>query len=181
MGLTYEEQGYRRLRLPQAQLERLECSKPTKSQVKAYSSYKSSGEGIEPYVEFSKEYLMSSSEKKFEWVLPIRLDSPNKSMHWRQRHSKNKRIERMLRFHLKPEIKECKLPCIFILTRIGPRKMDHDNLIYSFKKTRDVLSDLMIPGLAPGQADSDSRLRWIYEQENQGVGIYAIRIEVRQL
>ena len=182
MGLSYDDRGYKRLRLTQAQLERLECSKPIKSQIKAYSSTKAPKCEIDIFDDFMVSYYEENlGQKLFEWILPIHLDTPNKSMHWRTKHARNKRIERMLRFHLKLEIKECKPPCLFILTRIGPRKMDRDNLIYSFKKVRDVLSDLVLPGLAPGQADSDPRLYWRYDQTNQGRGVYAIRIEVRQL
>jgi hypothetical protein len=66
-------------------------------------------------------------------------------------------------------------PCRVRLTRIGPRKLDEDSFIYSFKYVRDEVADLLIPGLARGRADGDKRITWEYVQET---GFYGIRIEI---
>jgi len=49
--------------------------------------------------------------------------------------------------------------------RVASRKLDEgDNLPMAFKYCRDMLSGLLIPGKARGQADSDPRIVWEYGQ-----------------
>ena len=67
------------------------------------------------------------------------------------------------------------LPCLVTITRISPRSYDHDNFVASAKGLRDILSDLVIPGLAPGQADADPRITWHYKQEK---GKQSVRIQI---
>jgi len=56
------------------------------------------------------------------------------------------------------------LPVKVTMTRISPREYDDDNLTSSMKEIRDKVADWLIPGLAPGRADSDERITWVYEQ-----------------
>lgn len=96
-------------------------------------------------------------------------------------------------------------PCYQIkMIRIAPRKLDDDNLVSSFKWIRDELSELLIPEKAyqyiqkkevvkkvkgktyketvnvvrkiKGQADSDERIVWKYDQLTDRA--YSVRIEV---
>lgn len=55
-------------------------------------------------------------------------------------------------------------PILVTLTRHGVRKLDSDNLQFSFKWIRDAVADYLVPGLAKGRADDDPRLKWAYEQ-----------------
>jgi hypothetical protein len=56
------------------------------------------------------------------------------------------------------------------LTRIGPRKLDSDNVAGACKATRDGVADWL------GVDDGDeSRVRWVYAQER---GAYGVRVEV---
>lgn len=50
------------------------------------------------------------------------------------------------------------------LVRHGVRKLDGDNLQFSFKWIRDAVADYLVPGLAKGRADDDPRLMWTYDQ-----------------
>jgi hypothetical protein len=68
------------------------------------------------------------------------------------------------------------LPCHIVLTRIGKKKLDSDNLPMSMKWVRDAVADQLIPGLLPGRADDDSRITWDYAQEIAKE--YAVRIEI---
>lgn len=51
-----------------------------------------------------------------------------------------------------------------ILTRIGPRRLDDDNLAYAFKAARDGVADFL------GIDDGDPRLKWLYAQRKAGPG-----------
>lgn len=55
------------------------------------------------------------------------------------------------------------------LTRIGPRRLDDDNLAASFKATRDQVAAEL------GIDDGSERLEWRYRQEK---GAYGIRVEI---
>ncbi len=67
------------------------------------------------------------------------------------------------------------------LTRIAPRALDFDNLVYAFKHIRDVIADTLLPGLAAGRADDDKRLQWQYCQEKGRPKEYAFRISIKRL
>ena len=61
-------------------------------------------------------------------------------------------------------------PVVVRLTRIGPRKLDSDNVAGACKATRDGVADWL------GVDDGDeSRVRWVYAQER---GAYGVRVEV---
>lgn len=62
------------------------------------------------------------------------------------------------------------------LTYIG-RRMDYDNMVYAFKHVRDTIADLLVPGKARGQADSDERIGWFYDQ--RGAKDYKVSIEIK--
>jgi len=60
-------------------------------------------------------------------------------------------------------------PVVIRLTRIGPRKLDSDNVQGSLKAVRDGVADWL------GLDDGDERITWLYAQER---GAYAVRVEV---
>ena len=63
-------------------------------------------------------------------------------------------------------------PTQIIITRIGKRKLDDDNLAYAAKAVRDGIAK------AIGIDDGDDRLSWKYEQE---IGKeYGVRVEIRE-
>lgn len=57
-------------------------------------------------------------------------------------------------------------------TRIGPKKLDTDNLSNGWKKARDTVAKWL------GIDDGDERIEWRYEQLPQGKRIYAGIIEI---
>ena len=110
--------------------------------------------------------------------LPIKIISEaNNTDHWTKKHKRKKDIAKKLRTYL-PSFGKCHLPCKVTLTRISPRRLDSDNLIISFKFIRDYLSNLLIPGLAPGRADDDHRIEWCYEQVRGESKEYAIIVRI---
>lgn len=72
-----------------------------------------------------------------------------------------------LAYMVKPKV----WPVTVKLTRVGPRKLDSDNLAGACKAVRDGVADWL------GVDDGDeSRVRWEYAQER---GEYAVRIELQ--
>lgn len=97
--------------------------------------------------------------------LPIRLESePNLRDHWAKRNKRRKA-------HLKASIIVAphKLPCIVIITRVGPRPLDTDNLAASAKFLRDGIAARL------GVDDADPRVEWRYQQQR---GDYSVIVEI---
>jgi len=109
--------------------------------------------------------------------IPMRLLSEaNTHQHWRKKYERNKRQQKAIVLIWRSQKPVVSLPCKVTLTRIGPRLLDFGNLVYAFKGVQDKTADLIIPGLAPGQADDEKRgITWDYKQEK---GLYGIRIEI---
>jgi len=115
-----------------------------------------------------------------KFKLPIKtVNEANSREHWHKKATRHTRQKEATRFILASKVDETCLPCQIIFTRIAPRKLDQwDNLPMSFKWILDSLSELLIPGKATGQADSDNRIQVKYEQKKGDVGEYAIEIEI---
>ena len=73
---------------------------------------------------------------------------------------------------LGPDCKGLPPPCVITITRIGPRKLDSDNLAGSAKHVRDGVADWL------GIDDGDERLTWEYAQRSGGAGVYACEIVI---
>ena len=67
---------------------------------------------------------------------------------------------------------ELSLPCAVRFTRVGPKRLDGDNLSESFKACRDQMAREI------GVDDGDERIRWEYEQVAVGKRVYAVRVEI---
>ncbi len=97
--------------------------------------------------------------------------SQNAREHWRTRakrvKSERSQAEILCRSRLeRPQA----WPVVVRLTRIGPRKLDSDNVSGACKATRDGVADWL------GVDDGDeARISWVYAQE---LGQYGVRIEL---
>lgn len=98
--------------------------------------------------------------------IPVRAVSlANQREHWAPRAKRAKQH----RYIACLSAKAHKLPLIVILTRIGKKRLDGDNLQGSLKSVRDGIADRL------GIDDASPLVRWEYEQE---IGKeYAVRIE----
>ncbi len=102
--------------------------------------------------------------------IPFKLQSlANARMHWRQlakvkRYQKDVIAANLVGKVLPP------LPATITLTRIGKRKMDDDNLAYSFKQVRDQIARTY------GVDDGSDLYSWRYAQRLGQA--YAIEIEI---
>ncbi len=105
--------------------------------------------------------------------VPVRiLSEGNIRDHWSRKHKRNKELKRVIKYYLNLS-KKPRLPCKIILTRVSPRLLDIDNLWSSLKYPIDIVCDWLIPGLKPGQADSDKRIEIVCSQKKCKMGDYA--------
>lgn len=115
--------------------------------------------------------------KRFEWFLPILTKSEaNVHEHWSHKSKRAVQQKKVIWAKWNQWKPEFNLPCKVILTRCAMKILDDDNLMIAFKAIRDQLADLIIPGLAKGQADGDARIKWEYEQEKSK--IHGIKIQL---
>lgn len=67
-------------------------------------------------------------------------------------------------------------PLVVVVTRIGPRALDDDNLAGSIKHVRDGIADWL------GRDDGDGSVRWLCEQARpaKGAARYGVRVAIHE-
>ena len=113
----------------------------------------------------------------FEKIITIRtVSEANSSDPWfvkAKRHAKQKRLV----YLLVPSMPLINQKATVKLTRLSPRQLDaHDNLRCSLKFFSDAIAERLVPGLAPGRADSDKRITWFYDQQSSKS--YGVKVEI---
>ena len=111
------------------------------------------------------------------FTIPVRVDSEtNGREHWAAKYARKQKqrqallSEWMWRLHKSWYFAG---PSYTVrLTRIGPKKLDTDNLAESFKAIRDLIANLL------GIDDGSEVIKWEYEQVAVGKRVYAIRVEI---
>jgi hypothetical protein len=118
-----------------------------------------------------------------EFVIPgLRLKGGlNAREHWRARASraaKEKSAATLFMREVWPKPNgfdlEILLPLAITITRVGPRKLDDDNLAGSAKHVRDAIARVI------GLDDGSDQLHWTYEQARGRYGV-KVSIAVRTL
>lgn len=105
-----------------------------------------------------------------EWILPLEIQSPNIREHWAKTYARNKRNKTKLAAQFALEPHKPQIPCVVSLERLynpskHERRMDaEENLRMAFKGVKDTIADLILPGMAPGQADEGHGISWQYDQ-----------------
>ena len=120
-----------------------------------------------------------SQEIVYSKRLLLKLSSANVLGHWSKRYALNKKHSAQVRAQCH-DIKSIELPCTITLTRESPKLMDYDNYVFACKHLVDVIADMLIPGLAPGRADGDKRLKFVYEQVKRTGKQYFVCISVKK-
>ena len=92
--------------------------------------------------------------------------------HWRQRAARAKLQRACAKSALGHDIKGPPPPYVITITRIGPRKLDSDNLAGSAKAVRDGVADWLRID------DGSPLLTWRYEQRSEGRGVYGAEIVI---
>lgn len=121
---------------------------------------------------------------KYQMEVPIRIHSElNMSHHWSKKYKRKKAIQNAIRYYWRMHVNRAlKLPVLVSLTRVAPRSLDYDNLVGALKTSVDTVCDLIKPGLAPGQADSDENIKIEYHQTKFKMpNYYALIIEVEDM
>ena len=109
-------------------------------------------------------------------TLPIKIVSESNLRHgWRKVAARKKLHRQTARLILQQYARPMNEHSTFavLLTRIGPRELDDDNLAGGFKAARDGVADWL------GIDDGSPRIRWLYAQEKGKPGEYAARVEVK--
>jgi hypothetical protein len=113
--------------------------------------------------------------------VPIKIVSEaNNFDYWRRKNKRKKKNNEDLKYHLNVYTPP-KLPCLIKLTRISPRKLDYDNLVFSQKYILDTICDFLLPGLKAGRADGDSRITVEYHQEKRKPKEFGLQVEIFSL
>lgn len=104
--------------------------------------------------------------------LPIRVQSAmNLRENWRAKWERSKKEKRVVEW-LTLRQTAPSVPCVVLLTRIGPKNLDGDNLQGGFKHIRDSLAEWI------GVDDGDPRIEWRYSQERGKSKEYAARVTI---
>src|SRR5262245_1119228 len=113
------------------------------------------------------------------FTMPVRVDSEtNAREHWAKKRNRKKAQKETLftawLVAINAEEAQCpvKLPCVVRLIRVGPKRLDTDNLGESFKAIRDAIA------WAIDVDDGDERIKWEYAQVPVGKRVYQVRVEV---
>lgn len=102
--------------------------------------------------------------------------------HWKKHWVTGNEQKRIVYAFLKKSfgLKSLSVPCAVVLTRVGKRQVDFDNLVYSFKTIRDTVADFILPGYQPGGADGEKT--GVLFKYNQKIGAnYSVEIEISEL
>jgi len=112
--------------------------------------------------------------------IPLRIESEsNLREHWSKKNKRHKNYFLALTGAWMQQLKETPLlPVTVTLTRVAPRQLDGDNLQAALKKIRDIIADLLVPGLKPGRADGDERIVWKYGQKKGNPKEYALIVDI---
>ena len=110
------------------------------------------------------------------FTIPIKAtNSLNARLHWaaRARAVKKEKAQTAIAFLAAGgHLADFAPPLVVRLTRIGPRKLDGDNLQGTLKAVRDALAHKL------GVDDGSDAVRWEYAQER---GPYAVRVEIERV
>jgi len=113
-------------------------------------------------------------------LLPLRIISEaNLQQNWREKYKRQQGINMILRLSLNPHLAKTKitLPCAVCFTRIAPRPLDEDNLLFALKNQRDEVTQLLT-GKTRGRGDEGDLIKFSYAQQKSKEGKYALKLEI---
>jgi len=126
-----------------------------------------------------KPKAMIAPNWAIELTIPVQVVSEaNSRVHWAKRHRRFKDQGNALcaaMYSLAPgrhwEQLGRRSGVLITFTRLGPQKLDDDNLAGAFKGLRDKVASLL------DIDDGDARLTWVYRQEQNKLSGVRVRIE----
>ena len=99
----------------------------------------------------------------------------NTREHWAARYRRKQNQQEAVAVAMLNALRgrKVQLPCVVTLTRIGPKKMDNDNLAGAMKHCQDQIARQL------GVDDGDeSRVKFNHYQMPIGSKVYAIKVEI---
>lgn len=122
----------------------------------------------------------SKTIKQIDFMIPgLRtVSEANSREHWSIKNERKKAQQTEVAAAMQNALRgrRVELPCVVKLTRIGPNRMDDDNLIRSCKGIRDILA------LKLGADDGDTdKIRFEYAQMPIGSRSYGLKVEISSL
>lgn len=125
----------------------------------------------------STQRLQTTDGRELVIVIPMRTHSEtNMREPWQARHRRRKSQRHIVGLSVRaPFYRDAiSVPCDVVLTRIAPHALDDDNLVSSFKATRDSIAEVLRID------DRDPRVTWRYAQRRGKPRQYAVEIRVRK-
>lgn len=120
---------------------------------------------------FGKRTLLG--EKMIYTTIDLKISSTaNQRLSWRQKAKVTQSHRQRAKNALVAIATPPSPPLSIVLTRIGPKTLDSDNLAYAFKAVRDGVADWL------GVDDGSDQLDWQYCQRTGGAGNYSVEVEV---
>lgn len=123
---------------------------------------------------------MSKAITKLDFLVPHckTVSEMNQREHWRVRNQRKQDQQVAVAISMKNVLrgKRIELPCIVNLTRIGPKKMDNDNLAGALKHCQDQIAKVL------GVDDGDeSKVKFYHYQMPIGSRDYSVKVEIRSV
>jgi|SRR6267143_3119101 len=119
--------------------------------------------------------------RQLEFSAPIKVISeanrPGRE-HWSKKRNRelSQQTEITVELHNALVNKRIELPCVVILTRVGPKKLDPDNLANSFKAVQDAIAKKL------GVDDGDEeKIDWVYDQTPIGKRQYSVKVRIQSV
>ncbi len=112
-------------------------------------------------------------------IMGYKFLSPNQKKHWAEEYKNNSLKNTIVKMYLNnlDLFENDEEPIDICMTRVAPKRFDEDNFIFSCKALRDCIADHLLPGLAPGRADGDEKLKFVYDQRKGSPGEYALEVK----
>jgi hypothetical protein len=121
---------------------------------------------------------MAEPLKELEFYAPIKtVSEANQSEHWREKYRRKKAQQREMNAEWLRAVKgrKVQLPCTVRFLRIGPKRLDKDNLSGCFKHLQDEVARML------GVDDGGNLVTWEYDQCAIGERSYNVKVQVRSL
>lgn len=131
-------------------------------------------------IRFIEPKIVVSAER-IEIALGVRLESrANVNKHWSHTYKTKKDVNEALKLMLALVANDVRQAmatgCKVTMVRVAPRRLDKDdNLPMAFKGIKDTLAQWLFGGQV-GRNDERQEVSWVYEQANEGVKIYGVRV-----
>lgn len=117
--------------------------------------------------------------RKLDFRVPIKTVSEmNRRDHWAVKNDRKKSQQEEIMIALQNNLvgRKVQLPCVVKLIRIGPRKLDQDNLASSLKFLIDAIAQKL------GVDDGDeTKVSWQISQMPVGIRDYAVKVSIESL